>query len=117
MIIQIDVRGFTEPAVPSKYQPPLPVHAGGMKAIERALQLLEMVARRNPQIPVRGCIVEHRQPSEQTMIDIGRNPLRSDIIDEEIAEPRIAEADDYSLSLFEAMYHSLVLSTIAAGSL
>jgi hypothetical protein len=73
VIVEIDVSGLTPAAIPSKDQPPPPVDADRMEAVEMAPQLLEMVAGRRSQIAVRRRIVDQLDLAEQAVLQVGRD--------------------------------------------
>ncbi len=81
-----------------------------------AAQLLEMVAGRRSQIAVRGRIVDHLELAEQAIFQIGRDFLRSDVVDEELAQPVIPEAHNHAAAPSEAMYHPMTHLTRADGA-
>jgi hypothetical protein len=54
-----------------------------MKSGEIAPQFLEMIARRYPQIPIGGRIVEHLKPAKQPIFEISWDVSRLDVFDEE----------------------------------
>ena len=73
VIVQINVRRFTSPAIPSEDQPPLLVDADRMKARQIAAQLLEMIAGRHAQVLIGRRIVDHLELAEQPAFEIGRD--------------------------------------------
>ena len=82
-------------AVPLEDQSPLPVHADRMPAVEMAAQLLEMIARRRPQILVASRVVDHLEPAEQAIFKVGRNVSRTGVENEEGALPIVPKADNH----------------------
>jgi hypothetical protein len=98
MVVQIDVRRFAMANVPSENKPPLLVDADGAKAFEIAPQFLEMIAGRNPQVLIRGRVVDHLKLAKQSAIQIGWYFLRVYIFDKEITQPIISKAYDHSMA-------------------
>jgi hypothetical protein len=99
MVIEIKAAGLAPPTIPTKYQPPLLVYANGMVTVERALQLLEMIARRHPQVLVGGGVVDHLQAAKQSAFKICWDMARMDIVYEEGTQPLIPEASNHRLPL------------------
>src|SRR5581483_12114249 len=95
MVVEIEVFRFAPAAVPPKHQPPSLIDANRVKAVEMAPQLLEMVTGRRSQIPVRRRVVDHLKFAEQAIFQVGRGFLRSHVVDEELAQPVIPEADNH----------------------
>jgi hypothetical protein len=102
-------------AIPSKHQPPSLVDADRVQAVEMAPQLLEMVAGRRSQVAVRCRIVDHLYFAEQAIFQVGRDFLRHDVVDEELPQPVIPEAQDHAATPSEAMYHTMTHIAIANG--
>jgi hypothetical protein len=106
MVVQIDVRSFASRAIPLKNQPPLTVDADRMPTLEIAAQLFKMVARWHPKILIRHGVIDHLELPEQSPINIGGNSPRRHVVDEEVVQPPIPEADYQSFTLCR-MYHSM----------
>src|ERR1700730_18510226 len=87
---------LTPTAIPPKNQPPSLVDANRVEAGKIAPQLLKMVAGRRSQIAVRCRIVDHLDFAEQAIFQIGRDFLRSDVVDEELPQPVVPEAQDHA---------------------
>src|ERR1044072_3562483 len=100
MIVEIHVADLTPAAMPPEHQPPLLVHPDRMPVAESALQLLEMIARRHAKVGIGGGVIQHLEPSEQSCVQIRRNPLGPDIPDKEVAQPSIPERDDHASGPF-----------------
>src|ERR1700730_4311307 len=107
MVVEIEILRLAPATVPSKHQPPSLVDSDGVKAVEMASQLLEVVGGRGSQIAVRRSVVDHLELAKQTILQDGRNLLRSDVVDEELAQPVIPEADNHDAAPSELMYHSI----------
>jgi hypothetical protein len=95
MVVEIDIGCFASFAVPPEDQPPLLVHPDGMQPREVAMQLLEMVAGRCPQVGISRRIVDHLELSEYPSFEIGRDVTRLAVINEELAQPSIAKSYDH----------------------
>src|SRR5947207_15710181 len=96
MIVEIHARRLSSAAMPPKHQPPLLVHPDRRPLEESALQFLEMIAGRHTKIGIGGGVVQHLQLSEQPGLQIRWNPLGSDVLDKEVAQPSIPERDDHA---------------------
>jgi len=81
---------------PTERPPPLPVDADRIKAREIAAQFLEMIAGRHAQVLVGRRVVDHLDFAEQAIFQIGRDFLRPDVVDEELPQPFIPEAQDHA---------------------
>src|SRR6185312_3527596 len=107
VVVQIEIVRLAPAAIPSKHQPPSLVDPDRVEAIEMAAQLLEMVTGRRSQIAVRRRIVDHLELAEQAIFQVGRDFLRSGVVDEEFAQPVIPEAHDHVAASRDLMYHSM----------
>jgi hypothetical protein len=55
-----------------------------------------MIAGRYPKIGIGGGVIQHLQLSERPSLQIRGDPLGSDILDKEVAQPSIPERDDHA---------------------
>src|SRR5438105_15918428 len=86
-----------------------------MEALKIAAQLFEMIAGRHPQVLIRRCIIEHLDLAEEPFFQTGRNLLRSDVLDEEIAKPVVPKAHDHvqpSLSACTTHWDKTAISSV-----
>ena len=106
MVIQIQIPRLAAPAIPPEHQPPLPINAHRMPALQAATQLFEMVARWHPQILIARRVVDHLQLAEQPAFQIRWYFPPAHIIHEERPQPNIAETDDHvTTPFYELLYH------------
>src|SRR5712675_1732818 len=75
-----------------------------------------MVARRRSQIAVRCCIVDHLDLAEQAVFQIGRDFLRPDVVDEELAQPAVPKAQNHAAILSETVYHPMTQIAMAGNA-
>lgn len=95
MGVQVDVRCITVTAVPTEDQPPLLVDSDRVKAIQVALQLLEMVTGWYAQVLIRRRIVNHLELPEQPVFEIGRDSVRANIVDKERSQPVVPKVHNH----------------------
>ena len=86
--------GFAPAAIPVEDRPPLPIDADRVEAVEVAARLLEVVARRRPQIAIGHRVVDHLETAKQPALDVGGNIARCLVIHEEGAQPSVSKAGD-----------------------
>jgi hypothetical protein len=73
MIIEIEARGFASAAIPFEDQAPSFVDANRVQPVELTAQLLEMVARRHPQVLIARRVIDHLKLAKQPAFEIGRD--------------------------------------------
>ena len=95
MGVQVDVRCITVAASPMEDQPPLLVDSDRVKAIQVALQLLEMVTGWYAQVLIRRRIVNHLELPEQPVFEIGRDSVRANIVDKERPQPVVPKGHNH----------------------
>ena len=81
------------------------IDADAMKAGHASAQLLKVVAGRNPEILIARGIIQHLEPSEQPIFQVGRDSPGARVIYEKCPEPVIPEADNHSNPLYHPMVH------------
>jgi hypothetical protein len=106
VIVGIDARRLSEAAIPFEDEPPLPVDAYRVEIGQLAAQFFEMIARRDAQILIRSCVVDHLELTEQAAFEVGRHIPRPDVIHEKSTLPSVPEIDDHSITRRELVYHS-----------
>lgn len=80
--------------VPAKNQAPLPVDANGVKAVELALELFEVIGGRNAEVGVSSRVVKHLDLAKERVLEVDRNSGGAPVIDEESMQPVVAEGFD-----------------------
>lgn len=65
-----------------------------MKAVELALELLEMIGGRNAEVNVGRRVVKHLYLAKEGVLEVGRNAGGSLVIDKESMEPVVAKGLD-----------------------
>ena len=73
MVVKVDILGLSTAAVPSKDQPPLVVDADRVEARQMAAELLEMIARRRPQVLIGSSVVDHLELPKQPAFEKRRD--------------------------------------------
>ena len=105
---------------PGRYSIEIPapsfVDADRMQAVQIAPQPLKMIAGRRSQMAVGGRVVDHLDLAEQPIFQIGRDFLRPEVVDEELPQPVIPEAQNHAAIPDELVYHTMTLFANIAHS-
>jgi hypothetical protein len=67
-----------------------------MEALQVATQFFEVITRRNTQVLICCCVINHLNLAKQSRFKVGWDLFRSCVADKEVAQPNVSEIQYHS---------------------